>query len=94
MKMWIIIMLTALLMTGIALLYLSWRVSLFDLIGSADLPKWRRFIRGLLLVVLLFVIVGKLLNPVNAIVCVFYLAMIWLLCDFGFDIIRKIFFFD
>ena len=94
MKMWIIIMLTALLVTGIALLYLSWRVSLFDLIGSADLPKWRRFIRGLLLVVLLFVIVGKLLNPVNAIVCVFYLAMIWLLCDFGFDTIRKIYSFD
>lgn len=91
MKMWLIIMLTALLVAGLSLLYLAGRVSIFDFIGSADLPKWRRLLRGFLLVVLIFVIVAKLLNPVNAMVCVFYFALIWLVCDLGFYLTGKLF---
>lgn len=91
MKMWLIIMFTTLLVTGLSLIYLAGRVSIFDFISSSDLPKWRRWLRGFLLVLLIFVIVAKLLNPVNAIVCTFYFALIWLICDLIFIAAKKYF---
>lgn len=91
MRMWLIIMLTALLVTGLSLLYLANRVGLFEFIGTADLPKWRRWLRGLILVILIFVILAKLLNPVNAMVCAFYFAFIWLVCDLGVMIVQRFF---
>lgn len=89
--MWLVIMLVALLITGISLIYLANRVSLFDFIGASDLPKWRRWLRGFLLVILLFVISAKLLNPVNAMVCAFYFAIVWIICDLGFVVAKRFF---
>lgn len=94
MRMWMIIMLVTLLIVGLSLIYLSERVSNFDFIGASDLPKWRRVLRGFLLVFLIFVIIAKLLNPVNACVCVFYFAGIWLVCDLGFDLAKRFLHFE
>ncbi len=91
MRMWLVIMMSALLITALSLIYLSGRVSLFDFIRANDLPKWRRLLRGFLLVLLIFVILAKTLNLVNAIVCTFYLTFIWIICDLAFAIAKKYF---
>ncbi len=91
MRMWLIIMLTTLIVTGLSLLYLSGKIGAFGFIAPDDFPKWRRWLRGFILVILAFVIIAKLLNPVNAIVCVFYLTLIWMLCGLAFTLAQRFF---
>lgn len=89
MTMWLIIMVLTLLITAISLLYLAGRVRKFSFINNSDIKPWRKYLRGFLLVFFAFATIGKLLNFVNAIVCIFYLALIWMICDWGFALAKK-----
>lgn len=89
--MWLVIMLCALLLASLSLIYLSSRVCRFGFIKNTPLNKWRRGFRGLLIIALVFVIIAKWLNFVNAIVCAFYFAGIWLLCDLGMALLSRLF---
>ena len=92
--MWLIIMITTLVVTALSLVYLAGRVGEFGIIKNSDIASWRKWIRGFLLVLFVFVVVGKSLNFVNAMVCVFYFAMIWGACDLGFALVKKFFVFE
>lgn len=91
MAMWIIIMWTALALTGSALVYVSNRVCKFGFIRklTKDSEKRKAFIGGGIVFGAFFV-VGLLINFVNAVVCIIYFAMFWLLSDFIFYLIHKI----
>jgi len=82
---------TALALTGTALVYVSNRVCKFGFIRklTKDIEKRKAFIGGGI-VFGLFFIIGLLLNFVNAVVCIIYFAMCWLISDFIFYIIQKI----
>ncbi len=82
MTLWLIIMWTALILTGIALVYVSNRVCQFGCIKclTKDNEKYKAMIGGGI-VFGLFAIVAWWLNFVNAIVCIIYFALAWLICD-------------
>ena len=91
MSMWIIIMWTTLIVTGAALVYVSNRVCKFGLIRR--LTKENEKLKALIgggLVFGLFGMVCWLLNFMNAIVCIVYFALAWLVCDFIFMLIEKV----
>lgn len=89
MTMWLVIMLVTLAISAVSLIYLGNRISIFSFINNADIKPWRKRLRGFLLVLFIFVVIAKLLNFVNAIVCAFYFALIWLICDGIFAIVAK-----
>lgn len=82
MTLWLIIMWTALVLTGIALVYVSNRVCQFGCIKclTKDNEKSKAMIGGGIVFVF-FAIVTWCLNFVNAIVCIVYFALAWLICD-------------
>lgn len=90
MTMWLIIMWTALGLTGAALVYLSNRVCQFGHIKkiTRDNEKLKALIGGGI-VFGLFGLISLWLNFINAIVCAVYFAMIWLICDFIFWLWQK-----
>lgn len=90
MTLWIVIMWTTLALTGSALLYVSNRVCRFGFMQNIFLNKPKvRQAAGVVLVFGLFGLIGMLLNFMNAVVCAIYFAMIWLLCDLVFGLVRK-----
>lgn len=91
MLMWMIIMYTALALTGASLVYLSERVSKFSIVNSfTGVGRNRRIAIGAVIVFFLFGLIGLSINFVNAVVCSIYFAMCWLLSDLVFFIIAKI----
>ena len=91
MFMWMMIMYTTLALTGAALVYLSDRVSRFGLMSKL-VQKGRnaQVAAGSVIVFALFVLVGLVLNFMNAIICAIYFALSWLISDLLFGIISKI----
>lgn len=81
--MWMIIMWTTLGITLLGLFYLCNRVSRFYFMEKLSKGKKKqKFWVSVLIVFGVFYLIGFLLNFMNAIVCVVYFAMIWLVCDF------------
>ena len=89
--MWMMIMYTALALTGASLVYLSERVSHFGFIsGLVAKGKNVHVAVGAVIVFLSFMIIGLIINFINAIVCAIYFALAWLLSDFLFWIMAKV----
>ena len=91
MTMWIIIMWTTLIITGMALVYVSNRVCKFGFIRrlTKENEKRKAFIGGGI-VFGGFGVLCWLLNFMNAIVCIVYFALAWLICDFVFFLAEKL----
>lgn len=91
MTMWLIIMWVTLVITGIALVYLCSRIIKFGCIHhlTGDNPKRQAMICGLV-VFGIFALIGVTMHFMNAIICAVYFAMIWLLTDLCFWVIRKV----
>lgn len=85
MGLWRIIMLTAMIVTGLSVFYLSYRLGRFSFFKGRKL----KFFGGAFFVVMGFSLMGIFLNFINAIICVIYLTMISLVCDLIWWIIQK-----
>ena len=85
MGLWRIIMLTAMMITGLSIFYLSYRLGRFSFFKERKL----KFFGGAFFVVLGFSLIGVFLNFINAIVCLAYLTLISLICDLIWWIIQK-----
>ena len=73
-----------------ALFYLGARVPLLINIGNiAEWGRFKQFSLGLLIILGVFGILVLCLDFINALVCIIYIAIIWLLCDTAFWIIGK-----
>lgn len=91
MTMWIIIMWTIIVVFTMASFYLGARVP--HLLNTESIANWsyfKQFSLGLLITLGFFGIVTLCLDFVNAIVCVIYVAMIWLASDLMFGLIQKV----
>ena len=82
MMMWYVIMWTTLVLTGIALVYVSNRVCRFECVKkqTKDDEKIKAMIGGGT-VFGTFALISIWLNFMNAIVCIIYFALAWLICD-------------
>ncbi len=85
MGLWRIIMLMAMMITGLSIFYLSYRFGCFSFFKGKRL----KFFGGAFFVVLGFSLIGVFFNFINAIVCIIYLTLISLICDFTFWIVQK-----
>lgn len=91
MTMWYVIMWTALMLTGIALVYVSNRVCQFESVKKQT--KGNEKIKAMIgggTVFGTFALVSIWLNFMNAIICIIYFALAWLLCDAVFYVAAKI----
>lgn len=92
MMMWIIIMWVSMAFVAACLFYLGVKVpDLFDISAINELSKMNRFWLGLLISVGTMGILSLFMNFVNAIICIMYAAMIWLVSDFTLWILDKAF---
>lgn len=90
MRMWLIIMYTTLAVTLTGLFYLAGRVGNFGGIKKlAQGSRRRKFLISFLIITAAFVGIGACLNFMNAIVCVIYFAMAWVVCDVVFWCIER-----
>ncbi len=91
MTMWYVIMWTALMLTGTALVYVSNRVCRFEVVKrqTEGNEKIKAMIGGGT-VFGIFSLVSIWLNFINAIVCIIYFALAWLICDAVFYMISQI----
>ena len=89
--MWYIIMWTSLVLTGMALVYVSNRVCQFKSVQklTQNSEKIKAMIGGGT-VFGLFSLISIALNFINAIVIIIYFALAWLICDAVFYVIEKI----
>lgn len=91
MIMWYVIMWVSLVLTGVALVYVSNRVCLFAGVKkqAKDNEKIKAMIGGGS-VFGTFSLICIWLNFINAMVCIIYFALSWLICDFIFYTAAKI----
>ncbi len=91
MTMWVIIMWTTLVLTGVALVYVSNRVCKFGIIRrlTTDSERLKALIGGGT-VFGAFGLIAWLLNFMNAVVVIIYFALAWLLWDFIFKLFEKL----
>ncbi len=88
--MWTIIMRTVIVVVMTALFYLGARVpNLINIGNFAEWGRFKQFSLGLLIILGVFGILVLCFDFINALICVIYIAMIWLLCDTAFWIIGK-----
>ncbi|MBR1605127.1 MAG: metallophosphoesterase [Alphaproteobacteria bacterium] len=91
MTMWIIIMWTTLIVTAIALIYLSTRICRFGCIKCVTKEiETRKALIGGGIAIALFILIGLVLNFINAIVCTVYFALIWIVCELFFGFVQNI----
>ena len=90
MTLWIVIMWTVILFLGVSFTYLSFRIpNFFELTSVAGWPAVRRFLLGSLITFGFVGLMTVCIDFLNAIICTLYLALIWMSCDFLFELIRK-----
>lgn len=91
MTMWFVIMWVGLVLTGLALVYVSTRVYQFGCIKclTGDSKICKALVCGGV-VLALFIAVMFWLNFMNAIVCIIYFALAWVVCDLVFAGLQKI----
>ena len=91
MSMWFIILLVALILTALALFYLSCAVCRFYCFSHfIENRRMRKILVGGGIVLLSFACIWLVLGFANAIVCSIYFAMIWIITDIVFFFVRKI----
>ena len=91
MTMWIIILWSVLAYWAASMLYLGFRLPhLFDFAAITDLSRAQRTLIGLFIAFGFVGIMTLCIDFINAIVCVMYLAMIWVVSDFAFLMLEKI----
>ena len=88
MTLWMIIAWSILVLFGISLVYLGIKIPDLFLFNTTHLSKTTLFILGMLIALSLTGVLTLSLDFINAIVCVFYLAAIWLICDLLFKLIH------
>ena len=90
MALWIIIAWTVILFLGISFAYLSFRIpNLFNLDFLAGWTSIKNFLFGSLIMFVFVGIITLCIDFLNAIICTIYLALIWMSCDFIFELIQK-----
>ncbi|MBP5215964.1 MAG: metallophosphoesterase [Alphaproteobacteria bacterium] len=90
MIMWMMIMYTTLATAAVSLLYVSAGVCRFGFIRKLFTNAKYQKAAGVILVFGAFALCGWFLNYINAIVCIIYFALSWLICDLLFWIAEKI----
>ena len=88
MKMWIVIFLVAVFLVALAFSFISLRITKFF---SDKWSRKRQIFTGFGISLLLTFCLVLTLDLVNAMVCLFYISLIWGICDFVFWIIKRIF---
>ena len=90
MTMWIIIMWTTLIFVAAAIFYLGMKVpNLLEINGFEEWGNFKQFSLGVLITLGVLGPITYCINFVNAMVCVMYLAMIWVVSDVTFGFIAK-----
>ncbi len=88
MRMWYVILAVTMLMTMVGFLYLGHQVGKFQIVQQLSYQGSKLKINsGYLAVLLIFGLLWWALNLMNAVVCLFYFAMIWFACDCVFAMI-------
>ncbi len=91
MTMWIIIFWVSITLAITALFYVSAKIpSLIEFTPVSEWGSFKQFSLGLLITLGLTGLVALCIDLINAIICVMYVAMIWVLSDFVFWLIEKI----
>ncbi len=91
MRMWYIILIVTILVTMAGFLYLGHQVGKFQIVQQLSYQSSKLKINaGYLIVFIVFCFLAWALNLVNAIVCLFYFATIWLACDLAFAVIAHL----
>ena len=91
MTMWIIIFWVSIVFAITTLFYIGARIpNLLEFINFAEWGKFKQFSLGLMITLGLTGIIALCIDFINAIVCVMYLAMIWVVSDFVFWLLQKI----
>ncbi len=91
MTMWIIIFWVSIAFAITTLFYIGARIpNLLEFINFAEWGKFKQFSLGLMITLGLAGIIALCIDFINAIVCVMYLAMIWVVSDFVFWLLQKI----
>ena len=91
MTMWIIIFWVSIVFAITTLFYIGARIpNLSEFINFAEWGKFKQFSLGLMITLGLTGIIALCIDFINAIVCVMYLAMIWVVSDFVFWLLQKI----
>ncbi|MCI8865367.1 MAG: metallophosphoesterase [Lachnospiraceae bacterium] len=82
---WVAVFGLSFVMAAAGAIYLASRFYRFWLMGKlAKGKKVYRIAASVFTVLLLLLVTGKALGPINAVVCLLHLAVFWLLCDFFF----------
>lgn len=88
MRMWYIILMVTILMTMVGFLYLGHQVGKFQIVQQLSYQGAKLKINsGYFIVLITFCLLWWALNLMNAVVCLFYFAIIWLACDLAFVVI-------
>lgn len=86
--MWYIILMVTILMTMAGFLYLGHQVGKFQIVQQLSYQGAKLKINsGYFIVLITFCLLWWALNLMNAVVCLFYFAIIWLACDLAFVVI-------
>lgn len=82
MQMWYIILAVTMFVTMVGFLYLGHQVGKFQIVQQLSYQGAKLKINsGYLIVLIIFCLLWGAFNFVNAVVCLFYFAIIWLACD-------------
>ncbi len=88
MRMWYMILVVTILITMAGFLYLGHQVGKFQIVQQLSYHGAKLKINtGYLLVFIIFCLLWWAFNLMNAVVCLFYFAIIWLACDLTFTVI-------
>lgn len=88
MRMWYIILIVTIFLTITGFLYLGHQVGKFQIVQQLSYQGTKLKINtGYLLVFIIFCLLWWTFNLTNAVVCLFYFAIIWLSCDLVFAIV-------
>ena len=80
---WVAVFGLSFVMAAAGAIYLASRFYRFWLMGKlAKGKKVYRIAASVFTVLLLLLVTGKALGPINAVVCLLHLAVFWLLCDY------------
>lgn len=90
MSFWRLLEIFMILFTLVSLVYLGLGFARFRFFEKRFKTKFQRVAVGLLIALILMMTVVVLIGFMNAVICLFYLTLIWQLCDIGFNAVEKI----
>lgn len=90
MSFWQLLEIFTVLFTLVSLIYLGLAFARFRFIEKRFKTKTQKVAAGLLIALVLMMMAVGILGFMNAVICLFYLTLVWQLCDMGFNTIQKI----